>query len=411
LAQLQNVSTSTQRGILVMVQSSLLANTALRTPQARLPRVFCRHKSITAAIERGRQHTSRDQRFGSSATSFPSTRREAPAGSRGGYKSRAEPEQRESRPWRADRFSTPNERSYTPHRALDNSTRRREDTGWNYNGRGESDKKEVSFRDRRTERREERGFRPGPREDTFQGRRTERSDERSFRSGPKEDAFQDRRSGRGANTSFRSEQTQDGPHNRMTERREESNFRSGPKEDAFQDRRPGRGGNTSYRSEQIQDVSRDKRTERGEERSFRSGSNGNAFQPNRVVEALPYTTAASEFLYGHSSVLAALKVHRRRLFNLYIHDRGLNHQGKDAIVQHARALPFKLSIREVGDGYLRAMDKATSGRPHNVSIVLFCIDVIQRTEQSYVGFHIRNVSATSASHNRARSLIGDVGHV
>jgi 21S rRNA (GM2251-2'-O)-methyltransferase len=376
-----------------MIHSSLLANTALRTPKARLPRVFCRHKSITAAIERGRQHTSRDQRFGSKATSFPSTRREAPAGSRVGHISRPEPEQRERRPWRADKFSTPNERNFAPHRAFDNSTRRREDTGWDYDGRGESGRREDSFRDRRTERREERGFRPGPREDTLQGRRVERSDEKSFRSGPKDDAVQGETSGRGGNISPQFKQSQYLTRDRRTRQGEERGFQTTSEDDAFQDRRPRQSSNMDFQSEQTQDVSRDKRMrprqersrqwrngKRDEKPSIPSGLSENASQPSRVVEALPYTTAASEFLYGHSSVLAALKAHRRQLFNLYIHDRGLNHQGKDAIVQHARALPFKVSIREVGDGYLRAMDKATGGRPHNVSIALICIDIIQRTD-------------------------------
>jgi 21S rRNA (GM2251-2'-O)-methyltransferase len=81
------------------------------------------------------------------------------------------------------------------------------------------------------------------------------------------------------------------------------------------------------------------------------------------LESLPYTTAASEFLYGHSSVLAAIKANRRKLYTLYVHTRGLNHEGIAAMIARAKAV--KLSVREVDDKYLRAMDKASSGRPHN----------------------------------------------
>jgi 21S rRNA (GM2251-2'-O)-methyltransferase len=81
------------------------------------------------------------------------------------------------------------------------------------------------------------------------------------------------------------------------------------------------------------------------------------------LESLPYTTAASEFLYGHSSVLAAIKANRRKLYTLYIHTRGLNREGIAAMVARAKAI--KLNVREVDDKYLRAMDKASSGRPHN----------------------------------------------
>ncbi|KAL5425251.1 hypothetical protein PMIN07_011963 [Paraphaeosphaeria minitans] len=80
------------------------------------------------------------------------------------------------------------------------------------------------------------------------------------------------------------------------------------------------------------------------------------------IESLPYTTAASEFIYGYSSVLAAIKANRRKLHKLYIHTRGASHAGLTALVARAKK---KVDIREVGDEYLQAFDKASSGRPHN----------------------------------------------
>lgn len=85
--------------------------------------------------------------------------------------------------------------------------------------------------------------------------------------------------------------------------------------------------------------------------------------------SLPYTTAASEFIYGYSSVLAALKANRRRLYALHVHTRGANRTGVGAILTKARAL--RMGIHEVEDDGLRAMDKASSGRPHNVSTIWF----------------------------------------
>lgn len=64
-------------------------------------------------------------------------------------------------------------------------------------------------------------------------------------------------------------------------------------------------------------------------------------------------------------MLAAIKANRRRLYTLYIHTRGLNHDRVGSLLARARAI--RLNIREVDDKYLRAMDKASSGRPHNVS--------------------------------------------
>ncbi|KAF1912721.1 hypothetical protein BDU57DRAFT_559891 [Ampelomyces quisqualis] len=82
----------------------------------------------------------------------------------------------------------------------------------------------------------------------------------------------------------------------------------------------------------------------------------------RDVESLPYTTAASEFIYGFSSVLAAMKANRRKLYQIYVHSRGAN---RDGLLSRIRALKLFPITNEVGDEYMRAMDKASSGRPHN----------------------------------------------
>ncbi|KAF2690125.1 alpha/beta knot [Lentithecium fluviatile CBS 122367] len=121
----------------------------------------------------------------------------------------------------------------------------------------------------------------------------------------------------------------------------------------------------SQSKEQADDISRNNRSERRKRslRTEQTEETSHDVRPGRVPESLPYSTAASEFLYGYSSVLAALKVNRRNLYKLYIHNRGLDHEGKDAIVQNARL--HRLSVQEVGDEYLRAFDKASNGRPHN----------------------------------------------
>lgn len=79
-------------------------------------------------------------------------------------------------------------------------------------------------------------------------------------------------------------------------------------------------------------------------------------------ESLPYTTAASEFIYGHSSVLAAIKANRRKFYKLYVHSRGAS---RDGLMSQIRAHKLFPITEEVGDEYLRVMDKASSGRPHN----------------------------------------------
>ncbi|KAF2757642.1 hypothetical protein EJ05DRAFT_511423 [Pseudovirgaria hyperparasitica] len=79
---------------------------------------------------------------------------------------------------------------------------------------------------------------------------------------------------------------------------------------------------------------------------------------------IPYTTAASQFLYGHSAVLAALKSGRRKIYRLYLRvkpeDRGEEHEAltRWAAMRGAR-------IENCGFEYDSIMYKLSGGRPHN----------------------------------------------
>lgn len=91
---------------------------------------------------------------------------------------------------------------------------------------------------------------------------------------------------------------------------------------------------------------------------------------------IPYTTAASQFLYGRSVVSAALSTQRRRLYRLYVwkpHDGGRDGKGKSKFARRAandplarRAKALGVRVRPLGgpDG-LRLMDRMAGGRPHN----------------------------------------------
>lgn len=85
----------------------------------------------------------------------------------------------------------------------------------------------------------------------------------------------------------------------------------------------------------------------------------------KTLSPLPYTTAASEFLYGNSVVYSALKAGRRKLYNLYVHERA-KYQGNNLVVR-TRARRAGVRIHEFGDEKLPLLDKASGGRPHNVS--------------------------------------------
>ncbi|KAI4145891.1 MAG: hypothetical protein LQ341_002238 [Variospora aurantia] len=81
--------------------------------------------------------------------------------------------------------------------------------------------------------------------------------------------------------------------------------------------------------------------------------------------AIPYTTPASEFLYGHSVVTAALKFSRRRFYKLYLFDGdSAEVRGQDREVRKL-ALAANVEVTRVGNDWLRLMDKMSQGRPHN----------------------------------------------
>jgi 21S rRNA (GM2251-2'-O)-methyltransferase len=93
-----------------------------------------------------------------------------------------------------------------------------------------------------------------------------------------------------------------------------------------------------------------------------------ANQEKKAVAAphsLPFTTAASEFLYGHSSVVAALSANRRKLYKLYLHPRAKKESDSTEIVEQL-CRQSGVTIVHVDNRWLQAMDKAADGRPHNV---------------------------------------------
>ena len=89
-----------------------------------------------------------------------------------------------------------------------------------------------------------------------------------------------------------------------------------------------------------------------------------------VPVAIPYTTPASEFLYGTSVVSAALKYSRRKFYKFYCYcapDRV--NIGQDTAMR-SLASSQGVEVMQVQGEWLRIMDKMSTGRPHNVSVFL-----------------------------------------
>ncbi len=94
---------------------------------------------------------------------------------------------------------------------------------------------------------------------------------------------------------------------------------------------------------------------------------GDRFQhdDSNVPLSMPYTTPASEFLYGTSVIIAALLSSRRKLYKLYIYggdNREVHEQDRKI---RELALKRGVVVERVKGDWLRLMDKMSAGRPHN----------------------------------------------
>ncbi|KAK3111753.1 hypothetical protein LTR53_012675 [Teratosphaeriaceae sp. CCFEE 6253] len=78
--------------------------------------------------------------------------------------------------------------------------------------------------------------------------------------------------------------------------------------------------------------------------------------------SIPYTTAASSFLYGTNVVLAALRAQRRKLYRLHLHPRIFSREsaGRDIV-----ALAEEAGIPIARNADIKLLDRMAEDRPHN----------------------------------------------
>ncbi|KAF3040470.1 hypothetical protein E8E12_004414 [Didymella heteroderae] len=324
-----------------MLHSFAASSALLRTQRTALPRTFCRYKSITAAIEKGR---------GSGPDRF--------AGPRSGSRTRTS--------FRDDEVVSS-----------------RYDDRDGGRSRPSRSKSSIGARRRRWEdedaapRRKELRKSGGRSDESAVDRRIRDQD----RERPARVDGDDARSGRFGDRSRRGGFDHDERAPRRTERTFDRDERAPRSRDGFQnDDRPQRRPQPAFdrddrRSPRIDRDSRTSQPDRSSrfDRMDRTPRSAHSDRPDhsipsradprdRAPDSLPYTTAASEFIYGYSSVLAAIRAQRRQFYKLYVNSRGLN---RDILLARAKASNLRQITREVGDQYDRAFDKASSGRPHN----------------------------------------------
>ena len=108
----------------------------------------------------------------------------------------------------------------------------------------------------------------------------------------------------------------------------------------------------------------------GQERDrFRGSDRSPKYQESNVPLSIPYTTPASEFLYGTSVVTSALLASRRKLYKLYIYN-GDNREVRDQDKRIQKlAMERNVVVERVQGSWLRLMDRTSTGRPHNVRLI------------------------------------------
>ncbi|KAL4887048.1 Alpha/beta knot methyltransferase [Aspergillus karnatakaensis] len=89
----------------------------------------------------------------------------------------------------------------------------------------------------------------------------------------------------------------------------------------------------------------------------------------KAPDTIPYTTPASEFIYGTAAVEAALRCSKRQLYKLYLFQADEETLDYTRVVLHKLALAKNVKVKIVFNEWSRLLDKMSSGRPHNGCIL------------------------------------------
>lgn len=87
---------------------------------------------------------------------------------------------------------------------------------------------------------------------------------------------------------------------------------------------------------------------------------------SNVPVTIPYTTPASEFLYGTSVVSAALKFSSRKFYKFYCYSAPDRVNVSQDTAMCKLASSRGVEVKQVQGQWMRVMDKMSTGRPHNV---------------------------------------------
>lgn len=84
-----------------------------------------------------------------------------------------------------------------------------------------------------------------------------------------------------------------------------------------------------------------------------------------VPKSIPYTTPASEFIYGTNAVESTLRCSRRKIYKLYIYQNKGEELSPAKLTLRKLALVKNIPVKMAFAEWDRLLDKMSSGRPHN----------------------------------------------
>ncbi|KAI6789357.1 hypothetical protein KC361_g8569 [Hortaea werneckii] len=102
------------------------------------------------------------------------------------------------------------------------------------------------------------------------------------------------------------------------------------------------------------------------EKGSKTTDSDNADAEEDMPLSIPYSTAASEFLYGSNVVLAALRAKRRRIHHLYV-SRGAQDRSSESAgtIRNILDLARRNEVPIEADASIKLLDKMSGDRPHN----------------------------------------------
>ncbi|OKL64497.1 hypothetical protein UA08_00600 [Talaromyces atroroseus] len=137
-----------------------------------------------------------------------------------------------------------------------------------------------------------------------------------------------------------------------------------------------------------------------------------------VPSSIPYTTPASEFIYGLSAVEAALRCTRRTLYVLYIYQSADDEVlSPEKVALRKLALAKEIRVKIAFAGWDKLLDKMSAGRPHNGCVLeasplpqlpVACLDPVSLPTEPYFNVSLAPQSVEQAAVNGSSNQVARV---